>query len=258
MYFKTWCDLLSRGSCIHQILMLSVRWLHGPYLQVAGGRCVVDLDVGGVSVRQLGPISQPNNKDIAGMSQDFTADVGRVALPRVHSYWALDFWGICDERQSAYKWKQTNPLVELTLNLPVGRLSPLWANKPPLPSTLMFLFRRLGGKRSNCSWFTESPALNFLNATEIYAWTCLFHSMRKSQWCFLSKQSLWTTEARCFRDRHDWAHDPSLTVCEQLQALRDASVVLTFIRASDVISPISTMLVPTQEKHAREACIFTA
>lgn len=68
------------------MLMLSVRRLRGPYLQVAGGGRVVDLDVGGVSVRQLGTVSQPNNRDIAGVSQDFTADVGRVALPRVRRH----------------------------------------------------------------------------------------------------------------------------------------------------------------------------
>lgn len=68
------------------MFMFSGRRLRGPYLQVAGGRRVVDLDIGGVSIRQLEAVSLPRNRHIAGVSQNFTADVGRVALPRVHCY----------------------------------------------------------------------------------------------------------------------------------------------------------------------------
>lgn len=89
--------------------MFSGRRLCGPYLQVASGRGVVDLDIGGVNVRQLESVSQPRNRHIAGVSQHFTADVGRVALPRVHRYWSQDFRGICDERQSIYNWKTNKP-----------------------------------------------------------------------------------------------------------------------------------------------------
>lgn len=105
--------------CIYcRMFMFTGRRLCGPYLQVASGRCVVDLDIRGVSVRQLEAVSQPRNRHIAGVSQHFTADVGWVALPRVHRYWSQDFRGICDERQSIYKWKTNKPADPLSTNRP--------------------------------------------------------------------------------------------------------------------------------------------
>lgn len=54
----------------------------------------------------------------------------------------------------------------------ISHLSPLWANKPPLPSSLMFLFWGLGGKRSKRTglkntaqwWILKTVRCELLNA----------------------------------------------------------------------------------------------
>lgn len=67
----------------------------GPgHLQVAGGRRVVDLDVGAVGRRQRQAIPEPQNRG-AGVGFHLAADVGRVPLPRVDHHRAQNLGSIC-------------------------------------------------------------------------------------------------------------------------------------------------------------------
>lgn len=168
------------------MFMFSGRHLCGPYLQVAGGRHVVDLDIGGVNVRQLEAVSQPRNRHIAGVSQHFTADVGWVALPRVHRYWSQDFRGICDERQSIYNWNT---------NKPAGSADPLSTYRPSTSA------KGEQNLHSNYLWNLNSEdkvvkdqnvhGLNielkaeFLKHSALRCWTHLFVAVHKSQSRFI-------------------------------------------------------------------------
>lgn len=64
------------------------------YLKVAGGRRSEDLNVGGVGVGELQPVSQPHYGNVAGMSLNLAADVHSVSLPGVNCNIAMDFWSI--------------------------------------------------------------------------------------------------------------------------------------------------------------------
>lgn len=64
------------------------------YLKVAEWWSSEDLNVGGVGVRELQAISEPNYGDVVGMSLNLTADVHSVSFPGVNCDIAMDFWSI--------------------------------------------------------------------------------------------------------------------------------------------------------------------
>lgn len=63
-------------------------------LQVADGRCGVDLQVGEVGGGHREAISVPNHCG-SGVSLHLAADVGRVPLPRVPRHVTLELRSIC-------------------------------------------------------------------------------------------------------------------------------------------------------------------
>lgn len=156
--------------------------LCGPYLQVAGGRPVVDLDIGGVSVRKLEAVSQPRNRHIAGVSQHFTADVGWVALPRVNSYWSQDFGGVCDERQSIYNWK-TNKPAGSTGPLSTYRPSPSAKGEQSLRSHYLWSLNSEDKvvKDQNVHGLNIELRAECWKHSALWCWTHLFVAVHKSQ-----------------------------------------------------------------------------
>ncbi len=69
-----------------------------PYLQEAGSRSVVDLDVGGISAWQQLAVTEPRNEG-ARVSESLAGDVSRITLPGEHRRRALDLWSICNYSQ---------------------------------------------------------------------------------------------------------------------------------------------------------------
>lgn len=65
------------------------------YLQEAGRRSVVDLDIGGISARQQQAITEPQNGG-GRVSEGLAGDVSRIAIPGEHRRRALDLWSICN------------------------------------------------------------------------------------------------------------------------------------------------------------------
>lgn len=73
----------------------------GPdHLQVAGGRCVVDLDVGAVGRRKRQTVPEPQNRG-AGVGFHLAADVGRVPLPCVDHHRAQNLGSVCSRTRRA-------------------------------------------------------------------------------------------------------------------------------------------------------------
>lgn len=70
-----------------------MKMMDATHLEVADGRCVIDLHISGVGSGQLEAVSEPNHRG-AGMSFHLTADVGRVSLPRIHRHHPQDLWSI--------------------------------------------------------------------------------------------------------------------------------------------------------------------
>lgn len=73
----------------------AIKHLQDPdHLQVAGGRRVVDLDVGAVGRRKRQAVPEPQNRG-AGVGFHLAADVGRVPLPRVDHHRAQNLGSVC-------------------------------------------------------------------------------------------------------------------------------------------------------------------
>lgn len=62
------------------------------YLKEANGWGPEDPNVGGVGVGQRLPVSEPQDRHIAGMSLDLTSDIDGVSLPGVHRDLTIDLW----------------------------------------------------------------------------------------------------------------------------------------------------------------------
>lgn len=69
-------------------------WRAAVYLKVAERWTSEDLNVGGVGVGELQPVSQPHYGHVAGVSLNLTADVHAVSLPGVNRNIAVDFGSV--------------------------------------------------------------------------------------------------------------------------------------------------------------------
>lgn len=83
----------------------------GPnHLQVAGGGCVVDLDVGAVGRWQRQAVPEPQHRG-TGVGFHLTANVGGVPLPCVDHYRAKHLGNICGRAKK--KKKKSFSLLEM-------------------------------------------------------------------------------------------------------------------------------------------------
>lgn len=85
-----------------------------PYLQEAGSRSVVDLDVGGISARQQQAITKPQNGG-GWVSEGLAGDVSRITLPGEHRRRALDLRSICNYTQCQPSATNTWTVSEIDL-----------------------------------------------------------------------------------------------------------------------------------------------
>lgn len=105
-----------------------------PYLQEAGSRSVVDLDVGGISARQQLAVTEPRNGG-ARVSEGLAGDVSPITLPGEHRRRALDLWSICNYTQCQPSATNTWTVPEKDLGAKNTTASS-WHTLPIIPSTI--------------------------------------------------------------------------------------------------------------------------